>query len=156
MNINVTLFWQMVFFAIFVWFSYKYVWAPIIGAINARKTTIADGLAAADKGQQAEEEGRKAAEQVVNEAKAQASEIISKAEKAGSEIVEDAKAKAVSEGNRITSAAQDEIQTEMNKARESLRGQVGELAVQGARQILGREVDAKAHNDLLDQLASKL
>jgi len=156
MNINVTLFWQMVFFAIFVWFSYKYVWAPILGAINARKTTIADGLAAADKGQQAEEEGRKAAEQVVNEAKAQASEIISKAEKAGSEIVEDAKAKAVSEGNRITAAAQDEIQTEMNKARESLRGQVGELAVQGARQILGREVDAKAHTDLLDQLASKL
>ncbi len=156
MNINVTLFWQMVFFAIFVWFSYKYVWAPILGAINARKTTIADGLAAADKGQQAEEEGRKAAEQVVNEAKAQASEIISKAEKTGSEIVEDAKAKAVSEGNRITAAAQDEIQTEMNKARESLRGQVGELAVQGARQILGREVDAKAHGDLLDQLASKL
>lgn len=156
MNINVTLFWQMVFFAIFVWFSYKYVWAPILTAINARKATIADGLAAADKGQQAEEEGRKAAEEVVNEAKAQASEIISKAEKTGSEIVEDAKAKAVSEGNRITTAAQDEIQTEMNKARESLRGQVGELAVQGARQILGREVDAKAHSDLLDKLASKL
>ncbi len=156
MNINVTLLWQMVFFAIFVWFSYKFVWAPILGAINARKTTIADGLAAADKGQQAEEEGRKAAEQVVNEAKAQASEIISKAEKTGSEIVEEAKSKAVSEGNRITAAAQDEIQTEMNKARESLRGQVGELAVQGARQILGREVDAKAHGDLLDKLASKL
>jgi len=156
MNINVTLLWQMVFFVIFVWFSYKFVWAPIIGAINARKTTIADGLAAADKGQQAEEEGRKQAEQVVLEAKSQASEIISKAEKTGSEIVDEARVKAQSEGKRITEAAQDDIQTELNKARESLRGQVGELAVQGARQILGREVDAKAHADLLDQLATKL
>lgn len=156
MNINVTLLWQMVFFVIFVWFSKKYVWAPIIGAINERKTTIADGLAAADKGQQAEEEGRKQAEQFVLEAKTHASDIIGKAEKTGAEIVEQARAKAQAEGERITSAARDEIQTEVNKARESLRGQVGELAVQGARQILGREVDAKAHADLLDQLASRL
>ena len=156
MNINVTLLWQMAFFVIFVWFSKKFVWAPIMAAINERKTTIADGLAAAEKGQKAEEEGRVQAEKVVAEAKAQASEIISKAEKHGSELVEDAKAKARAEGERIVSAAHEEIQTELNKAKESLRGQVSELAVDGARQILRREVDANAHADLLNQLAMKL
>ena len=156
MNINITLLWQMVFFAIFVWFSKKFVWAPIMAAVNERKTTIADGLAAAEKGQKAEEEGRAQADQVVAEAKTQASEIISKAERHGSELVEEAKAKARAEGERIVGAAQEEIQTELNKAKESLRGQVSELAVEGARQILKREVDAKAHADLLSQLAAKL
>lgn len=156
MNINVTLLWQMVFFVIFVWFSKKFVWSFIINAINERKTTIADGLAAAEKGQKAEEEGLKKAEQFVAEAKAQASEIISKAEKHGTELVEESRAKARTEGERIVSAAQEEIQTELNKAREALRAQVGELAVDGARQILRREVDANAHADLLKQLAAKL
>ncbi len=156
MNINVTLLWQMVFFIIFVWFTKKFVWSFIIDAINERKTTIADGLAAAEKGQKAEEEGLKKAEQFVAEAKSQASEIISKAEKHGSELVEESRAKARAEGERIVSAAQEEIQTELNKAREALRAQVGELAVDGARQILRREVDASAHADLLDQLAAKL
>jgi F-type H+-transporting ATPase subunit b len=156
MNINVTLLWQMVFFVLFVWFSKKFVWAPIINAINERKTTIADGLAAAEKGQMAEEEGMKQAEQFVADAKTQASEIISKAEKTGVELVEEAKAKALTEGERIVNAARDEITTELNKAKESLRGQVGELAVDGARQILKREVDANAHADLLNQLAAKL
>ena len=156
MNINVTLLWQVFFFAIFVWFTNKYVWSFLIKAINERKTTIADGLAAAEKGQKAEEEGLKQAEQLVVEAKAQASEIISKAEKHGQELVEEAKTKARSEGERIVASAQDDIQTELNKARESLRGQVGELAVEGARKILGREIDSKSHADLLSQLAAKL
>jgi F-type H+-transporting ATPase subunit b len=156
MNINVTLLWQMAFFAIFVWFTNKYVWSFLIQAINERKTTIADGLAAAEKGQKAEEEGLKQAEQFVTEAKVQAAEIISKAEKTGQELVEEAKTRARSEGDRIVDAARDEIQTELNKARESLRGQVGELAVEGARKILGREIDAKAHADLLNQLSAKL
>jgi len=156
MNINVTLIWQMVFFVIFVWFSKKFVWSFIINAINERKTTIADGLAAAEKGQKAEEEGLKKAEHFVAEAKSQASEIISKAEKHGSEVVEESKAKARAEGERIVTAAQEEIQTELNKAREALRAQVGALAVDGARQILKREVDANAHADLLNQLAAKL
>ncbi len=156
MNINVTLLWQMAFFVIFVWFTKKFVWSPIIGVINERKTTIADGLAAAEKGQKAEEEGRQAAEQFVADAKAQAAEIISKAEKTGQELVEEAKFKARTEGDRIVESARDEIQTELNKARESLRGQVGELAVEGARKILGREIDAKAHADLLNQLSAKL
>ena len=156
MNINVTLFWQMLFFVLFVWFSRKYVWSPIIGAIHDRKATIADGLAAAEKGQQAEGEGRKQAEKFVAEAKSQASEIISKAEKTGADLVDEARSKARSEGDRIVSSAQEDISTELNKARESLRAQVGALAVQGAEQILGREIDAKAHDDLLSQLANKL
>jgi len=156
MNINVTLLWQMVFFVIFVWFSKKFVWSFIIDAINERKTTIADGLAAAEKGQRAEEEGLKTAELHIADAKSQASEIISKAEKHGTELVEESRTRARSEGERIVTAAQEEIQTELNKARESLRAQVGELAVDGARQILRREVDASAHADLLNQLAAKL
>ena len=156
MNINITLAYQMVFFLLFVWFSKKFVWAPILGAINERRTTIADGLAAAEKGQQAEEEGRKQAEQFIAEAKVQAGEIIGKAEKRGSELVEQAKSTAKDEGVRIVNSAREEIDTELNKAKEALRGQVSELAVAGAQQILKREVDAKAHSELLDQLAAKL
>ncbi|MEM7194132.1 MAG: F0F1 ATP synthase subunit B [Pseudomonadota bacterium] len=156
MNINITLLWQMGFFLVFVWFCKAYVWAPILGAINERRTTIADGLAAAEKGQAAEAEGMKQAEQFVAEAKGQASDIVSKAEKRGSELVEEARAQASAEKERILSQAREEIETETNKAREALRGQVSELAVAGAQQILRREVDAKAHTDLLDQLAAKL
>ena len=156
MNINVTLLWQMVFFVIFVWFTKKFVWTPIIGVINERKTTIADGLAAAEKGQKAEEEGLKKADEVVADAKARATEIISRAEKHGQELVEEAKSRARSEGDRIVASAQDDIQTELNRAREALRGQVGELAVEGARKILGREIDSRAHADLLDRLAARL
>ncbi len=156
MNINVTLLWQMVFFVIFVWFTKKFVWTPIIGVINERKTTIADGLAAAEKGQRAEEDGLKKAEEVVADAKTRATEIISRAEKHGQELVEEAKSRARTEGERIVASAQDDIQTELNKAREVLRGQVGELAVEGARKILDREIDSRAHADLLDRLAAKL
>ena len=156
MNINLTLFFQVIFFAIFVWFCKKYVWTFLIDALDERKTRIADGLAAAEKGQMAEQEGRAEAEKVIAEAKSQASDIISKAEKHGSELVEEAKNNAKQEGERIMTAAQAEIETEINKAKESLRSQVSELAVAGAQQILRKEVDAKAHADLLDELAAKL
>lgn len=156
MNLNLTLAFQVLFFIVFVWFSKQFVWRPIIGALNERKTRIADGLAAAEKGHMAEEEGRQKADEVVNQAKEQASEIISKAEKYGSELVEQAKEKAREEEGRILTAARAEIDTEINRAREVLRHQVGELAVTGARQILKREVDASAHSQLLDDLATKL
>ncbi len=156
MNLNLTLVFQVLFFIIFVWFSKRYVWTPIIGALNERKTRIADGLAAAEKGQIAEEEGRQKAEEVIDEAKQQASEIISKAEKYGSELVEQAKQSAHEEEGKILTAARAEIDTEINRARESLRRQVGELAVAGARQILKKEVDASAHAKLLDDLAARL
>ena len=155
MNINLTLLFQVAFFAVFVWFCKKYVWPPIISALNERKTQIADGLAAAEKGQLAEQEGRAEAEKVIAEAKAQAGEIIGKAEKHGAELVDEAKSNAKVEGERIMTAAQAEIETEINKAKESLRAQVSELAVAGAQQILKKEVDAKAHAELLDDLAAK-
>ncbi len=156
MNINITLLWQMVFFVLFVWFTKKYVWVPIIGVIHERKNTIADGLAAAEKGQKAEEEGRQKADEVVADAKARATEIIHKAEKTGQELVEEAKSRARTEGDRIVASAREDIQTEINRAREVLRAQVGELAVEGARRILGREIDSQAHADLLARLAAKL
>ena len=156
MNINLTLLFQVAFFAVFVWFCKKYVWPPIISALNERKTQIADGLAAAEKGQLAEQEGRAEAEKVIAEAKSQAGEIIGKAEKHGAELVEEAKSNAKVEGEGIMTAAQAEIETEINKAKESLPSQVSELAVAGAQQILKKEVDAKAHAQLLDDLAAKL
>ncbi len=156
MNLNLTLAFQVLFFIVFVWFSKKFVWVPIIGALNERKTRIADSLAAAEKGQMAEQEGRDQAMKVISEAKIQASEIIGKAEKHGAKLVEEAKSDAKQEGARIMAATQAEIQTEINKAKESLRGQVSELAVAGAQQILKREIDGKTHARLLDELAAKL
>ncbi len=156
MNLNLTLAFQVLFFIVFVWFSKKFVWTPIIGALNERKTRIADGLAAADKGHRAEQEGREQAEQLIVEARSRASEIIGKAEKHGAELVEEAKSSAKKEGERMITAAQAEIDSEVNRAKEALRKQVSELAVAGAQQILKREVDAVVHAQLLDDLAAKL
>ncbi len=156
MNLNLTLIVQVFFFIIFVWFCKKFVWSFLIDALDERKTRIADGLAAAEKGQMAEAEGLKQAETVIAEAKGQANEIIAKADKRGSELVDEARDNAKQEGERITTAARAEIDTEINKAKETLRGQVGELAVAGAQQILKKEVDAKAHAKLLKDLAAKL
>jgi len=156
MNINLTLLFQMVFFAFFVWFTKKYVWVPIIGVLNERKTKIADGLAAAEKGVKAEEIGHQKAEKLIAEAKAQANEIIARAEKRGNEIVESAKEGARTEGERIVNSARSEIDRELNQAREELRGKVSSLAVAGAQKILAREIDASAHGEMLDKLAREL
>lgn len=156
MNINLTLIGQTITFIVFVWFSKKYVWAPIMVALDERRTKIADGLAAADKGQAAEAEAVAAAEKTVTDAKSQAAEIIAKAEKRGQEIVSEAKDGAQVEADRIKSGATAEIDTEVSKAKEGLRAQVSELAIAGAQQILKREVDGKAHADLLKDLAAKL
>lgn len=156
MNINLTLLFQMVFFVFFVWFTKKYVWTPIIGVLNERKTRIADGLAAAEKGVKAEEVGHQKAEKLIADAKAQANEIIAKAEKRGNEIVEEAKDNARVEGARIVSTARSEIDREINRAREDLRSRVAGLAVAGAQKILAREIDASAHGEMLDKLAREL
>lgn len=156
MNINLTLLFQMLFFAVFVWFSKRFVWQPIIAALYARKAGIADSLAAAEKGKQAEAEAHQQAQKVIAQAKVQANGIIQRAEKRGSELVDEARQNATSEGQRIVVAARSEIDTEFNKAKQALRVQVGELAVAGARQILKREIDADAHAELLEQLAVKL
>jgi F-type H+-transporting ATPase subunit b len=156
MNINLTLIGQLITFIVFVWFCKQYVWTPIINALAERRTTIADGLAAADKGQAAQAEGEIQAGKLVEEAKGQAAEILNKAEKRGSEIVSEAKAEAGDEGDRILVAARAEIDTEVSKAKESLRAQVSDLAIAGAQQILKREVDDKAHADFLNDLAARL
>ncbi len=156
MNINLTLIGQLITFIVFVWFCKQYVWTPIINALAERRTTIADGLAAADKGQAAQAEGEIQAGKLVEAAKGQAAEILNKAEKRGTEIVSEAKVEAGDEGDRILVAARAEIDTEVSKAKESLRTQVSELAIAGAQQILKREVDEKAHADFLNDLAARL
>jgi len=156
MNINLTLIGQSVAFVVFVWFCMKFVWPPIVSALNERKTKIADGLAAADEGQRAKAQAQEHATQVTNEAKEQAQEIIRRAEKRETEMVEEAKGTARTEGDRILSAARGEIDKEANMAREALRAQVAALAVAGAAKILEREVDENAHAKMLDDLISQL
>lgn len=156
MNINLTLLGQMITFVIFVLFTKKYVWTPIINALDERRSKIADGLAAAEKGQQAQAVGEQKAEELIVQAKSQAAEILSKAEKRGGEIVDEAKDGAKQEGDRILASARGEIDKELNMAKEQLRGQVATLSIQGASKILAREVDASVHSDMLDELAAKL
>ncbi len=156
MNINATMIGQSITFLIFVWFCMKYIWPPIMNALETRKKTIADGLAAADRAKLDLELARKKAAENLHEAKAQAAEIIVQAEKRGAQMVEEAKTVAKSEGDRQLAAAKAEIEQEANRARESLREQVANLAVAGAEKILRREVNPQTHADLLQQLKAEL
>ena len=156
MNINLTLIGQTITFIIFVWFCMKFIWPPIMNALNERRKTISDGLAAAEDGQRQREQGRVEADQIIEQAKSQAQEIIARAEKRGGEVVADAKNEARAEGDRILTAARGEIEMEANRAREQLRVQVAQLAVAGAEQILSKEVDSKAHEQMLSDLAKSL
>ncbi len=156
MNINLTLIGQMITFAFFVWFCLKFVWPPIMNALEERKATIADGLAAAEKGQHEEELAKNRAIEILKEAKDKAQEIISQADKRASEIIEESKDTARVEAERIMTAANAEIEQEANRAREALRGQVVSLAVQGASKVLKKEIDAKANEDLLNDLVAQL
>lgn len=156
MNINATLFAQAIMFALFVWFTMKFVWPPIVGALSARQKQIADGLAAADRGKHELELAAKKATQELRTAKEKASDIIAQAEKRASEIIEEAKGNAKTEGDRIIAGAKAEIDQEVNRAKEGLRQQVSTLAVAGAEKILRREIDAKAHADMLTTIANEL
>jgi F-type H+-transporting ATPase subunit b len=156
MNINLTLIGQTITFVIFVWFCMKFIWPPIMNALNERRKTISDGLAAAEQGQREREKGKMDANELVEEAKSQAQEIIARAEKRGAEVVADAKNDAQTEGERILNAARGEIEMEANRTREQLRVQVAQLAVDGAEKILAKEVDAKAHEKMLSDLADNL
>ena len=152
MNINMTLIGQSITFAIFVWFCMKFVWPPIVGALEARKKQIADGLAAADRGRHELELAAKRASETMHEAKIKASEIIAQAEKRASQIVDEAKNAAKGEGDRMITAAKAEIEQESHRAREALRGEVAALVVAGAGKVLRREVTAQAHADLLEAI----
>ena len=156
MNINLTLIGQSIAFVIFVWFCMKFVWPPIVSALNDRKAKIADGLAAAEEGQRSKADAEKQSEEIASDAKEQAQEIIRRAEKRETEIIEEAKNSARVEGERILAAAKSEIDKEANLAREQLRGQVAVLAVAGASKILAKEVDSSVHSQMLDDLISEL
>ena len=156
MNFNATLIGQSITFIVFVWFCMKFVWPPIMKALDARKKQIADGLAAGDRGKHEQELAQKRAAEVLVEAKRQAQEIIAKAEKRAAEIVEEAKTDAKAEGERILTAARAEIGQEVNRAKEGLRAQVVSIALAGAGKVLEREVDANTHNDLLNKLAAQI
>ncbi len=149
MNINFTLISQAIAFSVFIWFTIKYVWPPLLHAIEERQKTIADGLAAGERGRHELEIASQRSSDVLKDAKQRASEIIAQAEKRAAEVVEEAKKMAREEGDRIIAGAKADIEHEIFSAKEVLRQQVAELAVAGAAKILRREVDAKAHADLL-------
>ena len=156
MNINMTLIGQSITFAIFVWFCMRFVWPPIIAALEARKKQIADGLAAADRGKHELELAARRASETMHEAKIKASEIIAQAEKRASQIVEEGKNAAKGEGDRMITAAKAEIEQETHRAREALRGEVAALVVAGAGKVLRREVNAQVHADLLEAIKNEL
>lgn len=156
MNINLTLIGQSITFFFFIWFCMKFVWPPIMNALYERRTKIADGLAAAEKGQHEEELAKKRAADILKEAKDQAGEIIRQAEKRAAQIVDEAKNDAKAEGARLVHAAEAEIEQNVTRAREALRGQVVSLAVAGASKVLKKEIDEKANEALLKDLAAQL
>ena len=156
MNITVTLIAQMLAFGLLIWFVNKVMWGPLSGIMEARQKRIADGLAAAEKGKHEQELAEKRATELLREAKDQAQEIVAQGQKRAAEIVEEAKETARAEGERILAAANAEIERDVNQAKEALRAQVAALAVAGAEKVLKREIDAKAHEDLLNDLAAQI
>ena len=156
MNINLTLIGQMIAFICFVVFCMKYVWPPILAAMQEREKKIADGLAAADRAEHDLELAKEKAVERLKEAKTEAAGIVDSANKRANQIVEEAKDAAVVEADRVKASAQAEIEQEANRAREALRGQVAALSLAGAEKVLGAEIDQAAHNELVEKLASEL
>ena len=156
MNINLTLLMQAAAFFAFILFTAKFVWPPLMRAIEIRQKQIADGLAAGEEGRHSLVNAEKRIAEMLSEAKARATEIVAQGEKLKSDAVDQARTDAEAEANRILAAAKSEIEQEVYRAKEALRGQVAELAVAGASRILRREVDAKAHADLLAEIEKQL
>lgn len=156
MNINATLFVQALSFAALIWFSVRFVWPMITDAMDERTKRIADGLAAAEAGKQSLERSAKQVDEAIAQARGRVTEILAQAEKRASQMIEEAKASAKVEGDRLVAGAKAEIEQEVARARETLRTQVAALAVAGAEQILKREVDAKAHADLIAAVQKQL
>ena len=156
MNLNLTMVAQAITFAAFIWFTVKFVWPPMLRAIETRQKTVADGLAAAEQGKRSLEQSTRQADDAVKEARARAQEIIAQAEKRASQMVDQARNAAKEEGNREKAAAKAEIEQQVTRAREQLRDRVASLAIAGAEKILRREVDAKAHGELLESIKRQL
>lgn len=157
MDINIgTLAGQTIAMIVFVWFCMKYIWPPILNAIEERQKEIEAGLAAADKGQESLVKAAAEADDIVAEARKQATGILDQAHTRANEIVADGKTDGVKERERQLAAAKAEIEQETNRAREELRGQVSAIAIASAEKILNREIDGKAHDDILGKLAQEL
>jgi len=156
MNFTLTLIAQALSFAIFIWLCVKFVWPPILNAIETRQKTIADGLAEAERGRSSLAEANRQTEVLLREARARAHEVMTQAERSAAQRMEEAKAQAKAEADRIVAAAKAQIDQEVQSARQQLRDQVAALAVAGAEKILRREVDARAHSEMLDRLKAQI
>ena len=156
MDINLTLIGQTIAMIVFVWFCMKFIWPPILNAIEERQEQIAEGLAAAEKGQDKLVQAQAEAGEIVADARKQATSILDQAHARANEIMAEGKSDGVKERERQLTAAKAEIEQEINKAREELRGQVSAIAIASAEKILKREIDDKAHEDILGKLAQEL
>lgn len=156
MNLNATLFVQLLVFFILAWVTMKFIWPPLIAAIDERRSKIAEGLASAEKGAASLAEAKASASEIIKEAHARAGKIVEQANRRSNELVEEARGAAIAEGQRLVGEARQEATLETSRARQQLSREVAHLAVSGAGKLLRREIDAKAHAELLEQLASEI
>ena len=156
MNINLTLVVQMIVFATLILITMKWIWPPILKAMDERQRKIAQGLAAAEEGEKELADARGKADAIIREARERANQIIDHAQHRANEVIEQSKGTASSEAARIVAAAQQQIDLDTARAKESLRREVAGIAVGAASKLLGREIDARAHSDLLEQLAEEI
>ena len=156
MNLNYTLLGQMISFAILIWFTVKFIWPPLMAAIEERQQKIAEGLAAADNAQKNLAQAQDKVNEELKAARSKANEIIEQAHQRANQLIDAAKSDAIAEGNRQRALAEAEIEAAANRAKEDLRKQVSALAVSGAEKLLKREIDANAHKALIDDLAAQL
>lgn len=156
MNLNATLILQTLVFFVLSWVTMKFIWPPLIAAIDERRRKIAEGLASAEKGEKSLQEAKTSAAEIVKEARAQAAKIVEQANRRSNELVDEARGTAVAEGQRLVAEARQNVALESTRAREALRKEVGSIAVVGASKLLGREIDPKTHADLLEKLALEI
>lgn len=156
MQINATLIGQAIGFLILIWFTWRFIWPPMLSAIEKRQKQIAEGLAAADRGQKDLDAAKTQALDIVRDARTKAAQIVEQANTRGTQMVEEARGTAIAEGERLITAARGEIATETARVRGELRGEVARLAVAGASQLLKREVNPQTHAALLDDLAKRI
>ncbi len=156
MDINATLLGQMITFALFVWFTMKFVWPPLNQALQKRRSTIAEGLAAAEKSMRDLQASEAQIQKTLANARVDAAKIVEEAHKQAGLIVDDAKTRAKEEAERLLHKAHTEIEQEVQQAKESLRKEVGRIVILGAEKIIAREIDASSHQALLDQLVNEI
>jgi len=156
MNLNATLIIQGIVFLILAGVTMKFIWPPLIAAIDERRRKIAEGLASAEKGEKSLQDAKSTASEIIKEARAQASKIVEQANRRSNELIDEARGAAVAEGQRLIAEARQNVALEASRAREQLRKEVALIAVTGASKLLGREIDQKAHADLLEKLALEI